>query len=83
MSKSIALVQKIVSYAISNDEHSEIRYAIKVITGIIESSKGKIDYIIPDMVAYLISEIKTAKNEEHKQALIEFVNNLYLFLNLN
>ena len=73
ISKTIALVQKIVSYAIANDEHNQIKYAFKVLTGILESSKGKIDHILPDLVSYVTEQVKVAKKQDHKQALVELV----------
>ncbi len=67
------MVQKIVSYAIATDEHNQIKYAYKILTGFIESSKGKIDQIMPDLVNYVIEQVKVAKKTDHKNALIELV----------
>lgn len=66
-------MQKIVSYAIATDEHNNIKYAFKILTSFIESSKGKIDNIMPDIVNYVIEQIKIAKKQDHKQALVELV----------
>ncbi len=66
-------MQKIVSYAIATDEHNQIKYSFKILTGFIESSKGKIDHILPDIVNYVIQQVKIAKKTDHKQALVELV----------
>ena len=73
LSQTINLVEKIVSYAIATNDHHEIKYAFKILSGVLESSKGKINDLIPEIVNYTSSQIDIAKKKDHKNALIELV----------
>ena len=73
--KSILLVHTSILYGKTEKSYINIRYAFKILTSIIESSKGKIDGLFVQFVGFLISQFQTKEklSKEHKSAIVELV----------
>jgi hypothetical protein len=73
--KSIFLVHTCIIYGKTEKSFVNIRYAFKIITSIIESSKGKIDGLFVQFVGFLISQFQTSEklSKEHICAIVELV----------
>lgn len=74
--KSIFLSHTLILYGKTEKSFVNIRYAFKIITAIIESSKGKIDGIFLQFLGFLASQFdyKEKFSREHISAIVELVN---------
>jgi len=68
-------VHTCILYGKTEKSYINIRYAFKIITSIIESSKGKIDGLFVQFVGFLISQFQTKEklSKEHISAIVELV----------
>lgn len=73
--KSIFLVHTFILYGKSEKSYVNVRYAFKIITSIIESSKGKIDGLFVQFLGFLISQFQSKEklNKEYTSAIVELV----------
>lgn len=79
ISHSINFVQKVVEYAISNREKHNTKYAFKLLSGILETSRGKINDLIPDFLNFGITYIEAKKNGSYAEALTELCASFLLY----
>jgi hypothetical protein len=74
MSQSISFVQRVVQYAVSNKEKHNTKYAFKLLSGILESSRGKIDELLPELLVFSMKYVEAKKNSQYSESLVELVN---------
>ena len=82
--KSIQLVHNTIHYSISYKDYANIRSAFKILTGILESAKGKIDILFAQIVIFLLSQLQREElKKDFKNALNELVINIRICFILN
>lgn len=79
ISQAINFIQKTVQYAISNKEKHNTKYAFKLLSGILESSRGKIDDLLPELLNFSLTYIEAKKNSQYSEALVELVKKIIYF----
>jgi len=65
LTRSIVLIQKIISISKINQDNNNIRHALKFLTIIIDTLKGKIDNVVEEIISYLINEMKDGKDKKN------------------
>merc|ERR1712032_73251 len=79
ISQAINFIQRVVQYAISNKEKHNTKYAFKLLSGILESSRGKIGDLLPELLNFSITYVEAKKNSQYSEALVELIASFFLY----
>jgi hypothetical protein len=80
MTRSIQLIQKIISVSKSNHDNANIRHALKFLNVIIDTFKGKIDNVVEEIIVFLVNEMKEGKEKKNSIifTIVETVINKFI-----
>jgi hypothetical protein len=76
LTRSIVLIQKIISISKANHDNNNIRHALKFLNVIIDTLKGKIDNVLEEIIHFLINEMNDGKEKKNSIifTIVETVN---------